>query len=321
MQRTYMSSNKRKANNKKSVEELVRLVSKELKDLRIRDSLRELQPLWERAEPKRWDELTEDEQNAIAKEQAEAEREFIREQRFLRVKRFLQLIIKAKSDNPNSKLFTTAEEMLEFVVQYESNPSSVSSYEWNRFQTILLTRCESLLNVELKAEQEQPEKPAEKADKQDKATTTSQPDSIIGDTWTIFGIPINVKKLRTKLKSHPILLICFLSLIVIIATYSLWHPLINKTNHGSTVSVNIFADVSKDGTILRSNNFPWKIQKSVDQDGNILYTMVDRRGDATAISVVPDNPEYTVYQSYGGMVIKYTCAEEKISNFTIKVKY
>lgn len=154
-----------------------------------------------------------------------------------------------------------------------------------------------------------------------KSTTTSQPDRILGDTWTILGIPINVKKLRTKLKPYPILLICCLSLIVIIATYPLWHPFIKKTDNGSTASTNIFADVSKDGTILRSNNFSWKIQKSIDQDGNILYTIVDRRGDATAISVVPDNPKYTVYQSYGGMVIKYTCAEEKISDFTIKVKY
>ena len=100
-----------------------------------------------------------------------------------------------------------------------------------------------------------------------------------------------------------------------------WLSLSNKTDHGPTASTNIFADVSKDGTILRSNNFPWEIKKTKDRDGNILYTLVDRRGDPTAISVVPDNPKYTVYQSYDGMVIKFTCAEEKISDFTIKVKY
>jgi hypothetical protein len=100
-----------------------------------------------------------------------------------------------------------------------------------------------------------------------------------------------------------------------------WFSLGNKTDHIPTTSIDIFADVSKDGSILRSNNFPWEIRKSNDQDGNILYTIVDRRGDATAVSIVPDNPKYTVYQSYGGMVIKFTCAEEKISNFTIKLKY
>lgn len=98
------------------------------------------------------------------------------------------------------------------------------------------------------------------------------------------------------------------------------HP--SKTNQHLIETTNIFAEVSKNGDILQSNNFSWKIKKSINQDGNILYTLVDRRGDATAISVAPDNPEYTVYQSYGGMVIKYTCAEENIpSKFTIKVKY
>ncbi len=149
MQKMYMSSKKRKANNKKSVEELVRLVGKELKDLRIRDSLRELQPLWKHVKPKRLSEATEAERKAYEKEQVELQREHEREQRFLRVKRFLQSIIKAKSDEPNSKLFITAEELLDFVVRYESNPSSVSNYEWNRFETILLTRCEALLKAEL----------------------------------------------------------------------------------------------------------------------------------------------------------------------------
>jgi hypothetical protein len=84
---------------------------------------------------------------------------------------------------------------------------------------------------------------------------------------------------------------------------------------------NIFADINKEGIILKSKNFPWEISKTKNEEGNILYTLVDRGGDATAISVIPDNPKYTVYQSYDGMVIKYTCAEEKIPNFRIIVKY
>jgi hypothetical protein len=100
-----------------------------------------------------------------------------------------------------------------------------------------------------------------------------------------------------------------------------WLSLYNRADHDLTASTNIFADVSKDGSILRSNNFPWEIRKSKDQDGNILFTIVDRRGDPTAISVVPDDPKYTVYESWDGMVIKFTCAEETISDFTIKVKY
>lgn len=110
-------------------------------------------------------------------------------------------------------------------------------------------------------------------------------------------------------------------LATLIVSIPAWIPLIRKTGQPSVETTNIFADVSKDGKILRSNNFPWKIEKSKNKDGDILYTIVERRGDATAISVVPDYPEYTVYQSFDGMVIKFTCAEEKISDFTIKVEY
>ena len=130
-----------------------------------------------------------------------------------------------------------------------------------------------------------------------------------------------------KIKDSPLISIFLVIGIAIIALgafavgldniLSFW----NKTPHSSTASTDIFADVSKDGSILRSNNFPWEIRKSNNQDGNVLYTIVNRNGDPTAVSVVPDNPKYTVYQSYGGMVIKFTCSEEEILNFTIKLKY
>ena len=93
---------------------------------------------------------------------------------------------------------------------------------------------------------------------------------------------------------------------------------INK-EHSSTSS--IFAEVSKDGEILRAKEFPWKIEKRKNEEGDILYTIIDRRGDATAVTVIPDTPKYTVYQSYDGMVIKYTCPEGKISDFKIMLKY
>lgn len=155
-----MSSEKRKANKSKSVEELFSLVGKELKDLRIRDILEELQPLWKHTKPKCYSELTEAERKAYDKEQVELQQELEREQRILKIKQFLQTIIKAKSNDPDSKLFRTAEELLEFVVRYESNPSSVSNYEWNRFETILLTRCEALLQTEVKEKPEETEQDA-----------------------------------------------------------------------------------------------------------------------------------------------------------------
>ena len=84
---------------------------------------------------------------------------------------------------------------------------------------------------------------------------------------------------------------------------------------------NIFAEVSRDGEILRANEFPWKIKKTKNEEGDIFYTIIDRRGDATAVTVIPDTPKYAVYQSWEGMVIKYTCPEEKISDFKIVLKY
>ena len=85
----------------------------------------------------------------------------------------------------------------------------------------------------------------------------------------------------------------------------------------------IFAYVSPDGKILQSNNFRWKITKTKNRKGNIVYVINGRQGDITAISVLPDNSmsEYKVSNGHDGMVITFTCAEEKISNFRIEVKY
>lgn len=73
-------------------------------------------------------------------------------------------------------------------------------------------------------------------EKKDKAATISQSDSIVGDTWSILGIPINIKKLRAKLKSHPFLLCCCLLVIFIIVTYPFWHPFVNKTDRDPSVA-------------------------------------------------------------------------------------
>ncbi len=49
------------------------------------------------------------------------------------------------------------------------------------------------------------------AQKRDKVTPASEPGSILGDTWTIGGIPINAKKL---FKSHPVIF-CVILLVII----------------------------------------------------------------------------------------------------------
>lgn len=93
------------------------------------------------------------------------------------------------------------------------------------------------------------------------------------------------------------------------------------SNSGETT--NIFADVSKDGTILRSKDFHWKISKSKDKEDNVVYLINGIEGNSTAISVFPDNStkKYFVRNAYDGIVIVFTCPEEEVPNFTIKVKY
>lgn len=137
-------------NNKKdekSIIDLIHLVKKKLNDLRIDDSLNDpkLKEAFRRAKPVHWSELTEDEQEAYLIEQAEATQEFDREQKILKFKQLFQTIMKATCDKSDLRLFTTAKELLEFVVKYESNPSSVSNYEWNRFVTVSFTEFEALL--------------------------------------------------------------------------------------------------------------------------------------------------------------------------------
>lgn len=83
----------------------------------------------------------------------------------------------------------------------------------------------------------------------------------------------------------------------------------------------IYADISKDGTILKGKNFPWKITK-IDRDGNIIYIINERYGDASNVSINPERPvgEYTIYNAIDGVGIKFSCPEEKIPNFRIKIK-
>ena len=102
-----------------------------------------------------------------------------------------------------------------------------------------------------------------------------------------------------------------------------WLSIGNKTDHSPTASTNIFAYVSKDGTILQSKNFPWKISKSKDKEDNVVYIINGRYGDSSAASVFPDNSrnEYIVYNAIDGVAVKFTCPEERISNFTIKLKH
>ncbi|MFA5291690.1 MAG: hypothetical protein WC496_01500 [Phycisphaerae bacterium] len=93
-----------------------------------------------------------------------------------------------------------------------------------------------------------------------------------------------------------------------------------KTQTQDEKTAKIFAYVSPQGEILKSNNFPWKIKKTKNKDGNAVYIIDGRQGDATAVSVYPYK-DYTINNTYSGLAIEFTFPEEKISNFRIELKY
>jgi hypothetical protein len=100
------------------------------------------------------EELSEDEQAALEGEQELAKQQFEREQKIAMLRSFLQIGIKLKSDDPNSELFRTAKELLDIVDKYESEPSSVSKYEQNKYGTGI-SRYKELLFAELRKHSEE----------------------------------------------------------------------------------------------------------------------------------------------------------------------
>ncbi len=83
-----------------------------------------------------------------------------------------------------------------------------------------------------------------------------------------------------------------------------------------------FAYISaKDGSILKKKSFPWTISK-ITHEGEIVYIIKGRYGDASEISIVPDklNDKYLIYNSMDGVGIKFSCPDEEIPNFKIEIK-
>lgn len=81
-----------------------------------------------------------------------------------------------------------------------------------------------------------------------------------------------------------------------------------------------FADISaKDGKILKSKSFPWKITKTTTSEGNIIFIINERYGDASEISIKPNKPsdKFLIYNAIDGVGIKFSCSDNKIPNFRI----
>lgn len=82
-----------------------------------------------------------------------------------------------------------------------------------------------------------------------------------------------------------------------------------------------FAYVTPDGQITNSNNFPWKITHA-ERSENDVYFILDKRGDGTDVTVIPDNPTYepNVYGVTAGVCIEFKCNPAKVPGFKILVK-
>ncbi len=75
---------------------------------------------------------------------------------------------------------------------------------------------------------------------------------------------------------------------------------------------------SKNGRVIDKKNFKWEITKTKTREGNIVYIINERYGDASEIEIKPDKRvEYEVYNAIDGIGIKFLCPENTIPNFKI----
>ena len=81
------------------------------------------------------------------------------------------------------------------------------------------------------------------------------------------------------------------------------------------------AYISPGCQIIKSRNFPWKIVKNTDSNGNFpVYIIESRYGDSSEVKIKPDRRVSTeVYNSAGGIGIKFFCKPDEVPNFKIKI--
>ena len=150
-------NDKSNATSEKEVERLIdeeaEHLEDEIRNLHFESFLDKYDNDYKAAKPTSFAELSEDDQAALAQSQTQAVQQSERERRCARIRGFLQIGIRANSHDPNSELFRTAKELQDTVDRCESDPSSLSSYERNKFKTGML-RYRELLKAEFKSGQE-----------------------------------------------------------------------------------------------------------------------------------------------------------------------
>ena len=84
----------------------------------------------------------------------------------------------------------------------------------------------------------------------------------------------------------------------------------------------MFAEIAKDGTILSSRNFPWRVGKGTDTASNTIYTIMGKEGDLSLITVKADpSVKYHMYKAWVGTTIEFTCpADAGADAFRIEIE-
>ena len=135
------------------------------------------------AAPASYDDMTEEDWQKEYEARKEMERQLKHEAKFNKIRKFLNIGIECKRDDPDSKLFQTATELLYFVDRCESDPSSVNRYERMKFRTALITYKELL-----KGEATSAEKPTEK----ERKTTPAKRRGIGAWLWKLYEKTLKV---------------------------------------------------------------------------------------------------------------------------------
>ena len=113
-------------------------------------------------QPVTWDELTDEELAEMKEGEAEVNRQIKREAERDKARRFLQIGIKLDSNDPESKLFRIAEQLLDVVDKIETDPSLVSQVELSTYRTGL-SKYRVLLEARHKRDRAENERAIEKA--------------------------------------------------------------------------------------------------------------------------------------------------------------
>lgn len=108
------------------------------------------------AAPASYDDMTKEDWQKEYEARKDFEQQHKNEVKFNKLRKFLHIGIEAKRDDPDSELFRTSKELLDFVDRCESDPSSVRSYEGKKFRTALI-RYKELLKGEATSSEEPPE--------------------------------------------------------------------------------------------------------------------------------------------------------------------